>query len=149
MRTEHVYRTVFATAPALSLAVILALLGLPAPAFADAPQATQSRVEAAPGNIMRLDRPGEDGLATFWDGNKYVQCRRMRDRVLRCEAGGSLLQPSLDHVLVPERIAKLATLGWRLDPSFGNYVQVLPADQAASQIAAKVLRALARAMTLI
>lgn len=143
MRTEHVYRTVFATAPALSLAVILALLGLPAPAFADAPQATQSRVEAAPGNIMRLDRPGEDGLATFWDGNKYVQCRRMRDRVLRCEAGGSLLQPSLDHVLVPERIAKLAALGWRLDPSFGNYVQVFPADQAASQIAAKVLRALA------
>jgi hypothetical protein len=38
---------------------------------------------------MTLLRPGQDGLATVWDGNKYVQCRLMADRTLRCEAAGT------------------------------------------------------------
>jgi hypothetical protein len=122
--------------------IVSVLLVSPGSGVAGPPQTSQSRIEAALGNIMALDRPGEDGLATVWDGNKYVQCRRMRDHVLRCEAAGTLMQPSLAHVLVPERIARLATLGWHLDPGFGNYLQVFP-DEPASKVGEKILQALA------
>ncbi len=109
------------------------------------PQASKSRVEAALRNIMTLERPGQDGFATIWDGNKYLQCRRLPDRALRCEAAGALMQPSLDHVLTPERVSRLAAHGWRLDPSFGNYVQTFPADIAASVLADRILQVLAEA----
>ncbi len=115
------------------VALFLASLGSPESGWADSPsQASKSRIEAALQNVMTLERPGQDGFATIWDGNKYVQCGRLRDRGLKCEAAGSLMQPSLDHVLTPERVSRLAALGWRLDPSFGNYVQTFPADIAAS-----------------
>jgi hypothetical protein len=110
--------------------------------LADAPPAARSRVEAALANIAALDRPGKEGLATVWDGNKYVQCRRAVDRTLRCEAAGALLQSSLSHVLTSERIARMLALGWRLDPSFGNYLQVFPGDLPAGQVADKILTAL-------
>lgn len=103
---------------------------------------TQSRVQAALENVLTLDRPGEEGLATVWDGNKYVQCRRMHDHAFRCEAAGTLLQPSLEHVLVPERISRLSVLGWHLDPSFGLYVQIFPQDIPVTQVAERLLRAL-------
>jgi hypothetical protein len=125
---------------AVMFSILLASSGYGAAA---PPQAAQSRVEAALGNIASLERPGNDGLATVWDGNKYVQCRRMPDHVLRCEAGGALMQPSLGRVLTPQRIARLDALSWRLDPSFGNYVQVFAADLSASKIAEKILSALA------
>ncbi len=108
-----------------------------------APQPSRSRVEAALQNIMALVRPGQDGVATVWDGNKYVQCGRRPDRSLRCEAAGALMQPSLGHVLVAERIARLAALGWHLDPSFGNYVQSFPPDMPIGRIVDKILQALA------
>ncbi len=110
--------------------------------LADAPPAARSRVEAALANIGALDRPGKEGLATVWDGNKYVQCRRAVDRTLRCEAAGAQLQSSLSHVLTSERLARLLALGWRLDPSFGNYLQVFPRDLPAGQVADKILTAL-------
>ena len=108
-----------------------------------APQGSKSRIEAALQNIMSLDRPGQDGFATIWDGNKYVQCGRGRDRSLRCEAAGAVMQPSLARVLVPERVSRLAALGWRLDPGFGNYVRSFPPGLPAGQIADKILEALA------
>lgn len=101
-----------------------------------------AQVESALSNIMTLQRPGQDALATFWDGNKYVQCRWMPERVLRCEAAGALMQPSLNRVLAPTRVARLAEFGWRLDPSFGNYVQTFPGSFSASQVAERVLQAL-------
>jgi hypothetical protein len=115
----------------------------PGSGVAGPPPTSQSHVGTALENLAALERPGEDGLATVWDGNKYVQCRRMPDHSLRCEAGGALMQPSLDHILSPERIARLAALGWRLDSSFGNYVQSFPADLPASEVAEKILQALA------
>jgi hypothetical protein len=124
-------------------AALVIWLAFPGSAAAGPPPASQTHVEAAVENIAALERPGKDGLATISDGNKYVQCRRMPDHALRCEAGGALMQPSLDHVLSPERIARLATLGWRLDASFGNYVQSFPADLPPSQVAEKILQALA------
>ncbi len=130
--------------PAAASAGVLAawLLSSGAGAVAAPPQESQSRVQTALENIAALDRPGEDGFATMWDGNKYVQCRRMRDHAFRCEAAGTLLQPSLEHVLVPERISRLNALGWQLDPSFGNYVQIFKADVPAAQVAARILQAL-------
>jgi hypothetical protein len=120
------------------------LLGSSGSGLADpTPQGSKSRTEAVLQNILTLDRPGEDGFATIWDGNKYVQCGRSQDRSLRCEAAGALLQPSLRHVLVPERVTRLTALGWRLDPSFGNYVQTFPPSTPTSQIADKILQALA------
>lgn len=127
------------------MVLLLALLGAPGSDAAEAPSASQSRVEAALQNIVALDRPGQDGLATVWDGDKYVQCRRMPGHSLRCEAAGALMQPSLRYVLAPEKVARLAALGWRLDPSFGEYAQTFPADAPVSQVASKILQTLAAA----
>ncbi len=69
----------------------------------------------------------------------------MRDHILRCEAAGTLMQPSLGHILTPERIARLGALGWHLDLSFGNYSQSFPADMPASEVADKILHVLAEA----
>jgi hypothetical protein len=124
-------------------AVLILALGLPGASAVNQLQTQKSRVETALANIRVLERPGEDGLATVWDGNKYVQCRHMSERALHCEAGGVLMQPSLGHVLVPQRIARLAVLGWRLDPSFGNYVQTFAEDLPEDQIADRIMRALA------
>jgi len=94
---------------------------------------------------MMLSRPGQDGFATIWDGNKYVQCGWTRDRGLKCETAGSLMQPSLERVLTPDRVSRLAALGWRFDPSFGNYVQTFPPDISASALADRILRVFAEA----
>jgi hypothetical protein len=107
-------------------------------------QAVQEKIAAAISTIAVLERPGRDNLATVWDGNKYIQCRRMSDRSLRCEAAGSLMQVSLSHVLTPERIGRLAAMGWTLDPSFGNYVQIFPPNSLPADIADKLLAALAQ-----
>jgi hypothetical protein len=115
----------------------MALIGLGSIA-----EASQPRLEEALTNIMTLRRPGQDGLATVWDGNKYVQCRMMADRTIRCEAAGTLMQPSLKRVLSAERIAQLNAQGWKINSSFGNYVQDFPGSLTASQIADKVLQAL-------
>jgi type III secretion system-like peptide-binding chaperone len=122
-----------------------ALFVLNEAAFAGSPQTSQPGLEAALDNITNLNRPGQDGYATVWDGNKYVQCRRLPDRSLRCEAAGALMQTSLERVLTPDRIARLAALGWRLDPSFGNYVQIFPADAASSFVADKIVQVLGEA----
>lgn len=120
-----------------------AVIGLSSPGFADPPPASKSRVDTALQNILTLERPGQDGYATFWDGNKYIQCGLTQERGFRCEAAGTLMQPSLERVLTPERVGHLAALGWRFDPSFGNYVQIFPAGMATSLVADKVLQALA------
>ncbi|WP_246725380.1 hypothetical protein [Beijerinckia sp. L45] len=126
------------------LALVVALA--PSPALA-APvvQSPASKVEAAITAIKLLDRPGKDNLAAAWDGNKYVQCRRMSDRALRCEAAGSLMQVSMAHVLTPSRIGQLAAMGWMLDPSFGNYVQTFRAEISAKDVADRILAALSEA----
>jgi hypothetical protein len=123
-------------------AIAFASIHFSAVAAADPEPASQSRVEAALKNMMALDRPGEFGLATFFDGNKFVQCRGLPDHGLRCEAGGARMQPSLARVLTPEKIERLTAGGWAFDDSFGNYAQVFAADAPPSEIAAKVLRAL-------
>ena len=105
-------------------------------------QTGKDEVKAAITAIRTLDRPGRDNLATVWDGNKYIQCRRMRDAPLRCEAAGASMQVSLGRVLTPERIGRLAAMGWMLDLSFGNYVQTFGADASAEDIADKILAAL-------
>jgi hypothetical protein len=129
-----------------AFAVVITVLLDPPQAGAVAPvppQAARERVAEALDNILTLERPGQDGLATVWDGNKYVQCRRMADRTLRCEAAGVLMQPSLGRVLTPDSVKRLAGLGWRLDSSFGNYVQVFPVKAPTSMIANTILATLA------
>jgi hypothetical protein len=66
----------------------------------------------------------------------------MLDRRLHCESAGARMQPSLSRVLTPERVARLAALGWQLDASFGNYVQVFSVDLPVKEIAENILRAL-------
>jgi hypothetical protein len=116
---------------------------LASPARPSPAQASKSRLEAALENIIALERPGQDGFATVWDGDKYVQCRRLADHSMRCEAASVLMQPSLAHVVTPDRVARLAALGWRLDPSFGEFAQIFPARLSVSEIADRVLQALA------
>jgi hypothetical protein len=53
--------------------VVSALLASRGSGLADPPPPGQSRFEAALANITSLERPDQDGLATIWDGNKYVQ----------------------------------------------------------------------------
>lgn len=84
-------------------------------------------------------------FATVWDSNAYIQCCRLSDGTWRCEAAGSSMQPSLRHVLAPERIEHLNHLGWRLDPAFGNYVRDFAVDLPPKEIAAILLTSLIEA----
>lgn len=113
--------------------------------IAFAQQTAGSRIDEALQNITTLVRTGRVGYATFWDGNKYVQCRRMPDRALRCEAAGTSMQPSLKSVLTGERLARMMTLGWALDPAFGNYAQTFPADRPTGQVAERIIQTLTEA----
>jgi hypothetical protein len=109
------------------------------PATTGWPQPVVAKVEAALSNMLTLERPNAIGLATVFDGNKYVQCRRADDRKIRCEAAGALLQPSLAHALTPARLEELQkSFGWELDKSFGNYVQVFPADVSAHRLSQEI-----------
>jgi T3SS (YopN, CesT) and YbjN peptide-binding chaperone 3 len=108
-------------------------------------QTASSRIDEALQNISTLVRAGRVGYAAFWDGNKYVQCRRMPDRQLRCEAAGTSMQPSLRNALTGERLARLATFGWALDPGFGNYAQTFSADTPTSRVADQILQTLTEA----
>ena len=122
--------------------VVLTWMATAAPARTETPPADRARVEAVLVNVTTLARPGQLGLATVWDGDKYVQCRPRPGQGLLCEAAGSLMQPSLAHVLTPERITRLAALGWNLDPSFGNYVRTFPPAATMGQVAEQLLQAL-------
>jgi hypothetical protein len=108
-------------------------------------QTASSRIDEALQNITTLVRSGRVGYAAFWDGNKYIQCRRMPERALRCEAAGTTMQPSLRNVLTGDRLSRLAALGWALDPGFGNYAQAFPADMPTSRVADQILRTLTEA----
>jgi hypothetical protein len=122
--------------------VVFAWWGATIPCMA---QTAGLRIDEALQNITILVRSGRIGYATFWDGNKYIQCRRMPERALRCEAAGTTMQPSLRSVLSGDRLSRLAALGWALDPSFGNYAQTFPADLPTSRIADQILRTLTEA----
>ena len=126
----------------LRRAAVVALLALTGPALADTTPGGAAVAEAL-GNIVTLERPGQDGYATVWDGNKYIQCRRETDGSLRCEAAGSLMQPSLSRVLTPDKVGRLGERGWTLDPSFGNYVQTFPRDRPLERVAEEILSTLA------
>jgi hypothetical protein len=123
----------------------LAALALWAAISPSVAQTPNIRIDEALQNITSLVRAGRVGYATFWDGNKYIQCRRISDRSLRCEAAGTSMQPSLKNVLTADRLTRLAALGWMLNPSFGNYVQIFPADMPTDRAADHVVRALAEA----
>jgi hypothetical protein len=105
-------------------------------------QPASSRIDQALQNITALTRPGRIGYATFWDGNKYVQCRRQPDKAMRCEAAGTAMQPSLRSVLSGERLNRMAALGWVLDPSFGNYVRTFSADMPTARVAGHIAQIL-------
>jgi hypothetical protein len=54
------------------------LLSSPNSGAVDTPPPTsKSRIEAALENIMILDRPGQDGFATIWDGADSDQFARL------------------------------------------------------------------------
>jgi hypothetical protein len=124
------------------LGIRLSRAARPVPSTA---QAAGAQVEEALRNITALVRPGKVGYATIWDGNKYVQCRHITSGAMRCEAAGTSMQPSLRNVLTGERLNRIASLGWILDPSFGNYAQTFPADMPTARIADQVLRILSEA----
>lgn len=104
-----------------------------------------SRIDAALQNITSLVRDGQVGYATFWDGNKFVQCRRLMTRELRCEAAGASMQPSLRNVLSGDRLNRLTALGWVLDSSFGNYVRTFPATMATTDVTEQIIKTLTEA----
>ena len=104
--------------------------------------ASVQRIQQALENITSLKRPGQDGYAAIWDGNKYIQCGLAPKGGLRCEAAGSLMQSSMTRVLTADRVRQLEGLGWKLDPRFGNYVQVMPARFSSEQDAVAILTAL-------
>ncbi len=133
-------RKVLASAlPALLLSLIP---GLFLAAHSQTPPLIISEIDAALQNITNLVRPERVGYANFWDGNKWLQCRRLPSREFRCESAGETVQPSLERVLTPERISRLNALGWRADPSFGNYSRSFPLDAPTSRVAEEILKAL-------
>jgi hypothetical protein len=132
-------------ATAALAAIVLSSACLSAAADEIAPPEIKALVVDALSNVLSLERPDQDGYATLFDGNKYVQCGRAPDKGLRCEAAGSLLQSSLARVLTPERVAQLTALGWRLDASFGNYVRTFPPGATTDQVADAILQTLGEA----
>jgi hypothetical protein len=124
------------TAAAIGLSASLSLAAAETPA---------SRIDAALQNITSLVRDGQVGYATFWDGNKFVQCRRLMTRELRCEAAGASMQPSLRNVLSGDRLNRLTALGWVLDSSFGNYVRTFPATMATTDVTEQIVKTLTEA----
>ncbi|MGN6571742.1 MAG: TY-Chap domain-containing protein, partial [Pseudolabrys sp.] len=133
---------------------VLGLVFLVAVAAANASDAAEpaskqapaiARIDTALNDITTISRPGRIGYATIHDGDKYVQCRRLADGAMRCEAAGSAMQPSLAAVLTPAHTRALAALGWRPDPAFGNFVRAFPADMPTKEIAAHIVRTLADA----
>jgi hypothetical protein len=92
---------------ALVAAAVAAAAAAESPPAAGWSQPVVAKVEAALDNMLTLERPNAIGLATIFDGNKYVQCRRADDRKIRCEAAGALLQPSLARTLTPTRLEEL------------------------------------------
>lgn len=129
--------------PGTRLALVLALLGAARPdAGAAEPGEARARLESTLRTMLVSAAPGQLALATVWDSNAYVQCRRAPRQPVRCEAAGTLMQPSLARVLTPERIDRLGALGWRLDPSFGNYVLGFPPRTPAGRMADLLLATL-------
>lgn len=122
--------------------VVTAVFGPPDHGVA---QGNASSIDDALQNVTILVRPGQIGYATFWDGNKFIQCRRWPDRAMRCEAAGTTMQPSMRSVLTGARLSRLAALGWVIDPSFGNYVQTFGPDVPTARIADIVQRTLSDA----
>ena len=94
---------------------------------------------AALDNIAAINRPGQVGYASVWDGNKYVQCRRTESSTTLCEAAGLLMQPSLARVFDQDL---LTALGWVLDERFGNFVHEFPTEVTSDAVAAAVVAAL-------
>lgn len=123
----------------------MAIAGLSADIDRAVAQTPVSRIDDALQNITALRRDGQIGYATFWDGNKFIQCRRLTTRDMRCEAAGASMQPSLRNVLSGDRLNRLAALGWTLDPSFGNYVRSFQADMTTAAIAEHIARTLTEA----
>ena len=114
-------------------------------AYAEQPKsrdAILTIISASLENITTLERPNQDGLATIWDGNKFVQCRALSNKIFRCEAAGILMQPSLSSVLTTARVQRLAALGWEIDPSFGNWVHIFPSDTKLSDVSGLILKML-------
>jgi hypothetical protein len=126
------------------LTVLTVLTCRSAPALAQTAPAS-ARIDDALQNITVLVRATKVGYATFWDGNKFIQCRRRRDRQLFCEAAGTTMQPSLRSTLTAERINRLGALGWTLDPSFGNYTRTFPAELPTASIARQIEQTLQQA----
>lgn len=133
--------------PWRAAALLAAVMGLGAASSPARPQTATpaAQIDEALENITVLTRPNRVGYATFWDGNKWVQCRRLASRELRCEAAGSLMQPSLARVLTPDRLGRLAALGWAGDPSFVHHVRTFSADEATARIADHIWRTLTEA----
>ena len=108
-------------------------------------QSIDTRIDEALQNVTTVVRANRVGYATIWDGNKFVQCRRVPDRQLRCESAGTTMQPSLKIVLTGDRLNRLSALGWVIDPAFGNYVQTFPADVPTATAARQIARTLTEA----
>lgn len=125
----------------LGLSLILPL-ALVAPLQAKAGGEAEAAFAEALENIAAIRRPGQVGYATIWDGNKYVQCYAAGADTLRCEAAGSLMQPSLKLVMRPD---DLVALGWAKDESFGNFVRTFPKETGWTDIATAAVTALTEA----
>jgi hypothetical protein len=129
---------------AAGLAVLVVLALIPAGKAWAEPASTAPKVIEALDNVRNLTRPQQDGYATIWEGDKYVQCHALSDQSLSCEAAGALMQPALEGLLSPERKRRLTALGWRLDPSFGAYTQIFPPGVALDKVADRILASLSQ-----
>lgn len=123
--------------------IALALAGLCAATDVNAEQSATSRIDEALKNITASVRLAKVvGCATVWDGNKYVQCRRLHDCALTLRGRRLSMKHSFKSVLNGERLARLAALGWVLDTSFGNHVRMFPADTTTAHAAECILQTL-------
>ena len=124
------------------MAVLLAgLLGDPSFAAASAPTA---QIVKGVQQVLVPERPATDGVLTLADGNFYLQClNQPRNSFWQCESAGLKGQSWLHYALTPARQKQLNALGFRVEPSIGNFVSRIPRKTSPEALAALLLRVLA------
>ena len=125
----------------LGVLLLAGLLGGPGVAAASAPMA---KIVNGVRQVLVPERPAADGVLTVADGNFYLQClNRPRNSFWQCESAGLEGESWLHYALTPARQERLNTLGFRVDPSSGNFVSRIPRKTEPETLAALLEQVLA------
>ena len=125
------------------LAVVLMAILSGGPGFAAA-SAPMAQIVTGARQVLVPERPAADGVLTVADGNFYLQClNQQRNSFWQCESAGLKGEPWLHYALTPARQRRLNDLGFRVEPSSGNFVSRISRKTGPETLAALLVQVLA------